>query len=178
MGVYSDWLTHNIPDPTRVSSEVYLALAALDLIIDIFSEADGIAFSDDSFFSSGVSNVGEALREIGDYLASAAVNRRLVSIPSVGAALVDATPVFTVLAQEAGVLGVAYLYLDTAPVAAACSLQILKNGAVMYAFDIAMADHGPLVLDLSFITVAAGDRITLHCITASGVVGLSCSVGI
>lgn len=178
MGVYSDWLTHNIPDPTRVNSEVYLALSALDDIIDIFTDASGIAFSDDSFFSASVADVAAALREIGDYLASSNITRRLVAIPSVGAALVNATQVFTVLAQKDGVLGIGYIYLDTAPVGAACDLIITKNGATMYSFSLQIAEQGPVSLDLSFISVVAGDRIGLYCSVASGAAGLSCSVEI
>jgi hypothetical protein len=177
MGTYSDWLTHNIPDPASIDAELYLALSALDTVIDQLSSADHIAFSDDSFFSALVTNVGEALREIGDYLAAGGTGsgsaRGLVVIPTRDEALVDATDVFSFLCHKTGVLGMARAFLTTAPVGAAAVFQIMKNAATMYEFSFDIGVHGPLELDLSFIPVVVNDLVGLRCITASSAKGLA-----
>lgn len=173
MGTYSDWLTHNIPDPTVIDANLYLALSALDTVIDELSSAEYISFSYDSFYSGVVTTVGEALRELADYLVSAAATRRLVTIPSYGSALVDATVVFSMICNRAGVLGMSYTHLYTAPAAAPTVLQILKNASTMYELSFAIGENGPKEVDLSFISVVAGDIISIKCITASSAAGLS-----
>jgi hypothetical protein len=173
MGTFSNWLTLNITDPASVDAEVYQSLQALDAVVDLLANPDSVPFTYSEFFGSNVTTVGEALREIADYLDTSGAGRRLVTIPSYGNTFTDTTNVFSIVCNRAGVLGVAYLHLDTAPTGAAAVLQILKNASTMYELTFDIGEHGPKILDLSFITVAEGDVLTVKCITAGSAGGLS-----
>jgi len=175
MGTYSDWLD-KITDPSVIEAELYQALQDLDADIDKLYDAGNIIFTYDSFYSDEVTDVAGALIEIGEYLATLLTTggaRQLVTVPSRAEVLVDATNIFSFIVMKDSPLGLAHVYLETAPPAAIASLQIMKNGVSAYLFDVAIGDHGPFELDLSFISVVIGDIVTLRCVTASGAAGLA-----
>ncbi len=175
MGTFTDWLD-NITDPSLIEPELYQALQALDQDIDLLYMADHVNFDYDVFFSDGTTNIGEALREIADYLAIGGSAKQLVQVPSYGTALVDATMVFNFLCLKDATLGTSFIHLDTAAAGTTCVLQIMKNATSEYQLDFVVGDHGPIELDLSFINVVRGDRIGIKCVTASGAAGLSFSM--
>jgi hypothetical protein len=173
MGAHSAWIGY-ITDPSALDAELMQALTALDLDINKLYQAEYTEFTYDVFYSSAVANVKAALIELAESIYSS--QRQLITIPNLGTSLADATNVFQILASKTGALGLGRIALETAPTGTACALQIVKNGTNMYSFSFAAGISGPLELDLSFISLVAGDTWGIYCLTASGAVGLSASV--
>lgn len=190
MGTYSDWLNY-ITDPSEVDMEVFQALSALDVVIDELYQAEYIRFSYDQFFSSNVTTVGEALRQLAD--SQAVIGRQLITIPDYGVAFTDNTPICQIIAHRDGVPGLGQVYLRDAPTIApadpgagltvdpsvsACVLQVMQNGSTVYTFGFGVGEHGPKELDFSFLKLVKGDIIALFCAVAGGAGGLAISMEI
>ncbi len=173
MGTYSTWIDY-ITDPSAVGMEVMQALQALDVVIDELYQAEYILFDYNNFFSSNVTNVGEALRELADAVEVGA--KQVITIPSYGTALVNSTMIAEALVHKDAVLGLGQLWLSTAPAGTACTIFVMKNGSSVYTFSFEPGAHGPKELDLSFVTVVKGDVLGLFCDVASGAVGLSATL--
>jgi hypothetical protein len=175
MGTFSTWI-ENITDPSEVDPEVMLALQALVVVIDELYQADYIEFTYDVFFS-GVTKVGEALRQLADAMIAEA--RQVITIPSFGAVLVDATMVAQVVVHRAGTPGIGQVYLDVgASGTAGCTIQLMKNGSSMYQMTFIPGEKGPVEVDLSFFDVVIGDVLGIYCVIADGAEGLMATLEI
>lgn len=163
-----------ITDPSEMPLEVYQALQALNTLTAQLGQADNISFRYDVFYSAAIATVGEALRQIADYMASA--GRQLVTLPDLGTALVDATMAAQFITHKTGTLGLGVIYLSTAAVGSDVEFQVMKNGTTLYSFSFIPGETGPRELDLSFISVVKNDLIGIYCVKANGAKGLAVTV--
>lgn len=172
MGDHSAWLTY-ITDPSAVPAEVMQALTALDVYINQLYEAENIEYAYTPFYGAGVTDVATALNMIGDALDTGLTVNLLLAIPSRGAVLVDGTSIFAFIVPIATDLAKATVKaaLEVAPAGAPTTITLIKNGVTVKSFDFAIGQTGPVVVDLTGITVVAGDIITAFCITASAAAG-------
>jgi len=166
-----------IDDPSVVvPPELYIALQALELLTTAMASASGIGFTYDEFFSLTTTTVDEALKQIADYLGTTDFNRRQVSDFTL-AALVDATDYFHFLMTRDRVLGLIIIKaITTPPVATDLDVTVLKNGLLVESLSIVVGSAGAVYKDLSHVAVVIGDLITIRVVTASGTVGLACTL--